>query len=542
MDYRWTALLTLLALASSASAWSDLVDQYFCEEVVTAVWGTGVASNCLTTYGAEEQNAFCALAGDKMQACSAVSNLVSPAVLPNRFGDGELEQRQDCPITDMIPASYLCTKKTDASDKAKYWMGQAISSEDACQRIQLFCVAANYMAQSFNPFDNLLMEDPVCKELAYRRIDMALKNNQTMWAATQECNFSYSMDVAGGSIPKTYVQKVSIDNKRLEAVVKNLTAEARGIKNMRFATTTTTTTTLAKHVEDIVPQDIQLACNIDSDCAQVNADCCGCNAGGKAISIRRNYIESWSNDLAGRCAGTVCLTVMSRHISCFSQPACVQKKCVLKPDTSRLCGSGDIKLDCMGAVPTQTPGESRDYGVSCGYINYVCQKQWSPATTTTATTMPPVPSTLQATTTQPTRPTVPPTTIEATTTTQPQKGSASTAILYVVGAVILIIGVYVLYTMLQGPKEKDERHYKKGGLGGLSGRETRIESYGSSRLTEADKAPRTKEFIPLKDRVEKKEHAPEPAPKKKEEKADDKGKIKSLLKERGRDDTTLGRR
>ena len=69
--------------------------------------------------------------------------------------------------------------------------------------------------------------------------------------------------------------------------VKNLTAEARGIKNMRFATTTTTTTTLAKHVEDIVPLDIQLACNIDSDCAQVNADCCGCNAGGEGYSYSR---------------------------------------------------------------------------------------------------------------------------------------------------------------------------------------------------------------------------------------------------------------
>ncbi len=68
------------------------------------------------------------------------------------------------------------------------------------------------------------------------------------------------------------------------------------------------------------------SCDVDSDCVSVKEDCCGCNAGGKAISINKKYQSEWNNGL--NCAGIMCPAVMSNDPTCSSKPKCENNKCI----------------------------------------------------------------------------------------------------------------------------------------------------------------------------------------------------------------------
>jgi len=68
------------------------------------------------------------------------------------------------------------------------------------------------------------------------------------------------------------------------------------------------------------------SCSADSDCVAVRADCCGCNAGGKAMAINNRYIFDWN----GKCKTSepvMCPAVMSDDPSCFGAPKCVNSRC-----------------------------------------------------------------------------------------------------------------------------------------------------------------------------------------------------------------------
>jgi len=71
------------------------------------------------------------------------------------------------------------------------------------------------------------------------------------------------------------------------------------------------------------------SCTEDSDCISVKADCCGCTAGGKAISINKAYLNEWLNKLG--CKDIMCPAVMSGDPSCINKkPKCENNKCILK--------------------------------------------------------------------------------------------------------------------------------------------------------------------------------------------------------------------
>lgn len=67
-------------------------------------------------------------------------------------------------------------------------------------------------------------------------------------------------------------------------------------------------------------------CSKDSDCFAVNADKCGCYAGGKATSINKNHINYWNVKVP---LSDDCVKVISQDISCASEPKCVSGSCNL---------------------------------------------------------------------------------------------------------------------------------------------------------------------------------------------------------------------
>jgi len=77
----------------------------------------------------------------------------------------------------------------------------------------------------------------------------------------------------------------------------------------------------------IVPSLNMEACSQDSDCIVVKGDCCGCDAGGTATAINKNFENEWYEKLSTDC---ICTQVISNHPSCFKEARCVNNKCVLK--------------------------------------------------------------------------------------------------------------------------------------------------------------------------------------------------------------------
>jgi len=99
----------------------------------------------------------------------------------------------------------------------------------------------------------------------------------------------------------------------------------RGVSGCSFEIPFETSEECQKACEKGIGETDLYSCEKDSDCVSVNADCCGCNAGGAETSINKKYQNEWSEKL--NCAGIMCAMVISDDPSCFSVPACINNKC-----------------------------------------------------------------------------------------------------------------------------------------------------------------------------------------------------------------------
>ena len=69
-------------------------------------------------------------------------------------------------------------------------------------------------------------------------------------------------------------------------------------------------------------------CQVDADCVEAPAGCCGCNNGGESVAINRKYLSQWMLSLALSCGGGgACLTVYL--CDDYGAPYCDRKVCVL---------------------------------------------------------------------------------------------------------------------------------------------------------------------------------------------------------------------
>ncbi len=519
--------LSLFALISPlACAWSDYQVRYFADAAVKNVWGQNVYNECLGKLDKSLQDRVCQLFGeDKKPVCYALE-LTHPAEIPNKLGDEDLEQVGDCPIIKNPEKSYLCTTKNNALDAAGYWLNQSEHAGTRCERIYLFAVASNYLAQAENPFNTVLYEDKNCREMIYRKIERSLEVNRSRWGFDQACAFNYLQGDKQFIPNATYIQIININDRHASEIIENLSAEAKEYYTKPLATTvtvqTTTTTTLPSE---------PLYCQKDEDCTTAVKDCCGCNAGGQNIPISKDAKTQYEAQSQAYCRERVCPQFSSQHISCFSAPLCENNRCELIIDSDMLCQRDDIKNNCEGEPKTDETGQSSEYGVSCGYINYVCDWEGDTQTSTTQTT-------LQQTTTS--LKTVNPTTTTIktpTTTITPEKNEGGFEASYLV--VVVFFAAAAVFLVLR--KRTDSRGDPSGkrSLQTLSdGRRNVVSDKSATRLSTPGFARIRK---PDADEVKKTlDEKPVDEPKKDVSETEKKGKYKTLIRQEG-DDTSLGK-
>jgi len=67
-------------------------------------------------------------------------------------------------------------------------------------------------------------------------------------------------------------------------------------------------------------------CATAEDCTLVDA-CCGCNAGGKKVAIRKDAVAEYDATRAQRCGDSTCPQVISTHSSCNAEATCEAGHC-----------------------------------------------------------------------------------------------------------------------------------------------------------------------------------------------------------------------
>lgn len=89
------------------------------------------------------------------------------------------------------------------------------------------------------------------------------------------------------------------------------------------------------------------ACKKDADCVLVPDDCCSCTEGGKQHAIARSGKRAYEATRNKRCAGTMCMQMMSQDPSCSKRAVCNAGSCDL---AEPLPG-----LSAPSPAPTPTP-------------------------------------------------------------------------------------------------------------------------------------------------------------------------------------------
>lgn len=67
-------------------------------------------------------------------------------------------------------------------------------------------------------------------------------------------------------------------------------------------------------------------CTTAEDCTLVDA-CCGCNAGGQKVAIRKDAVAEYDATREQRCGDTMCAQVISEHSSCNAEATCEAGHC-----------------------------------------------------------------------------------------------------------------------------------------------------------------------------------------------------------------------
>ena len=77
--------------------------------------------------------------------------------------------------------------------------------------------------------------------------------------------------------------------------------------------------------------DLPDSCTTSDDCELVQA-CCGCNAGGKQIAIRKDAVAGFEAARPQRCTDNMCAQVISTDPSCSAEAVCGQNgRCEVSP-------------------------------------------------------------------------------------------------------------------------------------------------------------------------------------------------------------------
>lgn len=72
-------------------------------------------------------------------------------------------------------------------------------------------------------------------------------------------------------------------------------------------------------------------CAVSEECDLVDA-CCGCNAGGRKLAIRKDAVAAFTASYQERCRGQMCPQMISQHPSCDAEAVCGNRnRCRVAP-------------------------------------------------------------------------------------------------------------------------------------------------------------------------------------------------------------------
>jgi len=77
--------------------------------------------------------------------------------------------------------------------------------------------------------------------------------------------------------------------------------------------------------------EIADSCTTGDDCALVDG-CCGCNAGGQQLAIRKDAVAAFEASRAQRCGEKMCAQVISNDPTCDAEAICGNRnRCRVAP-------------------------------------------------------------------------------------------------------------------------------------------------------------------------------------------------------------------
>lgn len=236
-------ILSLIFLSGAAGAWGPATDKFVCHEAVKFVWGVEAVGECIPMRDSISLSEFCEATYRVMgedyqlkckQAVSDEGRLHPSMVSTDVFADSENHfDFYHCPINKGNERDWICGDRWDrpAYELSKEWMVEAGSASDMCMRVNFFCMAASYFADSQSQLRSVKYVANDCIDNIEASIDRSISNGLTDWSASQLCVFDNGK--RGNSL-RSHRQRLGESSSTLNKIIANLTIQGLGIKDKSY--------------------------------------------------------------------------------------------------------------------------------------------------------------------------------------------------------------------------------------------------------------------------------------------------------------------
>ena len=245
------ALAIIMISASYANAWQAQTHEHICEQAALKVWSAQEYSSCFTGVKPLEWYRFCAKEMPDVISrfhCLNYSLVGHPSLIPDRvFNDTHTHKDYSkCPLRSSADIPFLCgdTSSRPALDKALLWFGKAAQAESLCQRIYLFCIGGNYLADSHIPTNRFRggYESECAQELEVG-VEKKIITYEKEWEMSTRCRVTYLKKLAGQNRSSTLTQQFRITEEGIQKIIGELSSFGYNASSRGYKTTSTTSST-----------------------------------------------------------------------------------------------------------------------------------------------------------------------------------------------------------------------------------------------------------------------------------------------------------
>ncbi len=265
----YLALLAVFSLILQVNAWGSETHKLICSEVSINAWGSDT-----TTCLGEFADGYCDIIAatfdeDAGTRCRENKQVGILGITDTLFDN--IENHKDytrCPIWKWnAHRNWVCKSLTDPSNPSKEVYDQLFEEagkNTGCLRVQLFCTAAQYFADSQYP---LYQVDPEyhkgCsgKDLM-DEVDEVLLRREDYWNASKFCSFTHWKQRTGRKIREDSKIIFKVDKDDIDTIIDELITKASDLKDNTIKQTTSTTIlskpVVAKDVETTPKEPVVL--------------------------------------------------------------------------------------------------------------------------------------------------------------------------------------------------------------------------------------------------------------------------------------------